>query len=106
MACCGRGKSMTQPARQVSVSRPARQIPSAMPVARQIPTQTTPPSGPSPSRPAPRAIATNISPAKSVSNKFCEKCGWMMKVSRYPHPVSGQIIENFSCTNRRCYNYR
>lgn len=82
MACCGRGNSpRKQPARTVRAT-PA-------PAKTQIRDRWIAPRG-------------SINPP----DRFCQKCGWANKKTKFIDPVSGATVEHIACTNRRCQNYK
>lgn len=82
MACCGRGAAPksppTYPAPMPRVIRP----PQPKPVVTQAPPGSFNPPG-----------------------RFCSKCGWIVAVSKYADPTTGNIVEKRSCTNRKCPDY-
>ena len=99
--CCNKNKKNIPPPPPLP-PRPLR------PAVRSLPIQPSPPP------PKPRQIikapvikVINVAPPGSYNppGKFCEKCGWIVAVSKYADPRTGQIIEKRSCTNRRCSDY-
>ena len=57
-------------------------------------------------QPPPNAVQ-RVAPPGSFNppDKFCKICGWAIKNSKLPGP-NGRLIDQKSCTNRMCQNYR
>jgi len=87
MACCGQGKPKK--------AAPIRQVPAPKP-----------PERPKPITVNQKAIVPTAPPGSvNPPGKYCTKCGWIIAISKFVDPATGQIIEKRSCTNRRCVDY-
>jgi hypothetical protein len=60
-----------------------------------------PPAARSAHAPAPRVTA-----AKAGPPKFCQKCGWAVKLIRIVDPQTKAVVERLVCTNKQCSNYQ
>lgn len=86
MACCGRGKKTPR-------------TPAAPPVP------ATPKARPLTPKHNKKMIPTAPPGSYNPPGKFCDKCGWVVAVSKYSDPTTGQVVEKRSCTNRKCSDY-
>lgn len=86
MPCCGKGKKSEPAIRQIP-NPPATNKRDVLPIV--------------PKAIIPKAPTGTFNPP----GKFCEKCGWIVAVAKFADPVTGQIIEKRSCTNRKCVDY-
>ena len=87
MACCGKG-TPKPPA-------PVRQLPNPPATPKKLPVSMG------------KNILPPAAPAGTFNppGKYCDKCGWIVAVSKFADPVTGKIIEKRSCTNRKCIDY-
>ena len=74
--------------------------PRAMPPPQAIPRAI--PRAPMPPPSTPKRI---VLPGRNLPDRLCKVCGWAIKASKLPGP-NGTLIEQKSCTNRLCQNFR